>query len=152
MVVICNFSNFGLKIPFKNKSSITTRNSFENILISSRTKQNLLQTDDGGDFVSKIFIEFSNKNNNKSYSRYTSLGAVFAERFNRTIGDLLKRAVFEKGDNNWIDVLPTITEQYIIRIHISANLTAIPASLKKNGGYVYQFSSDKRKNINQNFK
>ena len=48
----------------------------------------------------------------KISSRNSSCGAVFAEKFNRTIRDLLKKTVFEKGDGNWIDVLPTITKQY----------------------------------------
>ena len=67
----------------------------------------------------------------KIYSRNTSLGAVFAEKFNGTIRDLLKRPVFEKGDGNWIDVLPTITKQYNNRVHSSTKLTPIQASLKK---------------------
>ena len=88
-----------------------------------------------------------NKNNIKLYSRNTSYGAVFAERFNRTIRDLLKRPVFEKGDGNWIDVLPTITKQYNKKVHSSTKLTPIQASLKKNEGYVYKRLLDKRKKI-----
>ena len=48
----------------------------------------------------------------KIYSGKSSYGAVSAERFNRTIRDLLKRPVFEKGDGHWIDLLPTITKHY----------------------------------------
>ena len=75
------------------------------------------------------------------------MGAVFAERFNRTIRDLLKRPVFEKGEGNWIDVLPKVTKQYNTRIHSSTKLTPIQASLKKNEGYVYKKLLDKRKKI-----
>ena len=53
----------------------------------------------------------------RRYNRNTSLGAVFAERFYRTIRDLLKKPVFEKGGSNWVDVLPTITKEYNDRIH-----------------------------------
>ena len=83
----------------------------------------------------------------KLFSRNSSYGAVFAERFNRTIRDLLKKPVFEKGDGNWIDILPTITEQYINRIHSSTKLSPIQASLKKNEGYVYKNLLDKRKKV-----
>ena len=88
-----------------------------------------------------------NKNNIKLHSRNTFLGAVFAERFNRTIRDLLKRPVFEKRDANWIDILPTITKQYNNRIHSSTKLSPKDASLKKNEGYVYKKLLDKRKKI-----
>ena len=49
-------------------------------------------------------------NNIKHFSRNASLGAVFVERFNRTIRDLLKRPVFERGDAIWIGYLPTKTK------------------------------------------
>ena len=86
-----------------------------------------------------------NNNNIKLYSRNSSFGSVFAERFNRTIRDLLEIPVFEKCDGNWIGVLPIITRQYNNRIYTYTNLTTIQASLKKNEGYVYNKLLDKRK-------
>ena len=82
-------------------------------MISSKRKPNLIESDRGREFYKNIFQDFLNKNNIKIYSRNTDLGAVFAERFNRTIRDLPKRPVFEKCESNWIDVLPVITKQYI---------------------------------------
>ena len=80
-------------------------------MISSKRKPNLIESDRGKEVYNNIFQDFLNKTDIKLYSRNTSLGAVFAERFNRTIRDLLKRPVFEKGDGNWIDILPVITKQ-----------------------------------------
>ena len=138
LVIIDNFSKFGWTVPLKNKNAQTIKDSFENILISSKRQPNLIETDRGKEFYNNIFQDFLNKNNIKLYSRNSSYGAVFAERFNRTIRDLLKRLVFEKGDGNWIDVLPTITKQYNNRVHSSTKLTPIQASLKKNEGFVYK--------------
>ena len=95
--------------------------------------------------------KFLNNNNIELCSRISSYGAFFAERFNRTIRDLLKKPVFEKGDGNWIDVLPTITKQYNNRIHSLTKLTLIQASLKKNEGFVYKNLLNKRKKIKPNF-
>ena len=86
-----------------------------------------------------------NKNINKSYSRNSSVGVVFAETFIRTIRDLLTRPVFEKCDSSWLDVLPTKTKQYINRVNSSIKSTPIQASSKKNEGDVYQNLQDKRK-------
>ena len=72
-----------------------------------------------------------NENNIKHYSRNKSLGAVFAERFNRTIRDLLKRIVFLKRDGNWLGVLSTITKQFNNRIHSSTKLTPNSSFFKK---------------------
>ena len=147
LVTIDNFSKFGWTVPLENKNALTIKDSFENILISSKRKPNLIETDRGKEFYNNIFQDFLNKNNIKLYSRNSSYGAVFAERFNRTIRDLLKKIVFERGDANWIDVLPTITKQYNKRIHSSTKLSPKHASLKKNEGFVYKNLLDKRKKV-----
>ena len=85
LVIIDNFPKFGRTVPLKNKTAQTIKDSFQNILISSKCKPILVETDCGKEFYNLIFQDFLNKNNNKHYSRNTSLGAVFAERFNRTI-------------------------------------------------------------------
>ena len=114
-------------------------------MISSKRSPNLIESDRGKEFYINIFQDFLNKNNIELYSRNTYLGAVFAERFNKTIRDLLKRPVFEKGDGNWIDILSTITKQYNNRIHSSTKLSPKDASLKKNEGFVYKNLLDKIK-------
>ena len=151
LVVIDNFSKNGWTVPLKNKNAQTIKDSFENILTISKRSPNLIETDRGKEFYNNIFQEFLNKNNIKLYSRNSSYGAVFAERFNRTIRDLLKKPVFEKGDGNWIDVLPKITKQYNNRIHSSTKLTPIQASLKTNEGFVYKNLLDKRKKVKPKF-
>ena len=132
---------------YLSKNAHTIKDSFENILINSKRKPNLFETDRGKEFYNNIFQDFLNKNNIKLYSRNSSYGAVFAERFNRTIRDLLKRPVFEKGDGGWVDILQSITKQYNNRIHSSTKLSPKDASLKKNEGYVYKNLLDKRKKI-----
>ena len=126
LVIIDNFSKFGWTVPFKNAQTI--KDSFEKILISSKRKPNLIETDRGKEFYNNIFQGFFNNNNIKVYSRNSSFGRVFAERFNRTLRDLLERPVFEKRESNSIDVLPSITKQYNSGIHSSTNLTPIQAS------------------------
>ena len=145
-VTIDNFSKFGWTMPLKNKNAQTIKDSFENILINSK-KTDLIESDRGKEFYNNIFQDFLNKNNIKLYSRNSSYGAVFAERFNRTIRDLLKKIVFQQGDAKWIDILPTIMKQYNNRVRTSTNLTPIQASLKKKEGYVYKNILDKRKKI-----
>ena len=151
LVIIDNFSKYGWTVHLKNKNAQTIKDSSENVLMNSKRKPNLIESDRGKEIYNNIFQDFLNKNNIKIYSRNTSLGAVFAERFNRTTRDLLKNSVFEKGDGKWIDVLPTITKQYSNRIHSSTKLTPIQASLKKNEGFVYKNLLDKRKKITPKF-
>ena len=45
LVIIDNFSKFGGTVPLKNKNAQTIKDSFENILISSKRKPNSLEGD-----------------------------------------------------------------------------------------------------------
>ena len=56
LVIIDNFSKFGWTVPLKNKNDQTIKDSFENILISSRRKPNLIKTDRGKEFNNNIFF------------------------------------------------------------------------------------------------
>ena len=151
LVTIDNFPKFGSTVPLKNKNAQTIKDSFENNLISSKRKPDLIESDRGKEFYHNIFQDFLNKNNIKLYSRNTSVGAVFAERFNRTIREVLKKIVFEQGDAKWVDILPTITKHYNNRIHSSTKLSPIQASLKKNEGFAYKKLLDKRKKVTPKF-
>ena len=135
--MIDNFSKFCWTVPLENKNAQATKVTFEKIPLGSKISPNLIETNRVKEIFSKIFTYFSNRNNIKRYSRYSSLGAVFPERLNRTIRDLPKKAVFERGDTIWNVVLPTLRKQYNIRIQTSTKLTPIQASLKKNERYVY---------------
>ena len=126
--VFDSFSKFGRTLLLK-KNAQTKKVSLENTLICSKRKPNLIETDHGKEFYNTIFQNVLNNNNIKHYSRNTSLGTVFAERFYRTIRDLPRRPVFEKGESNWIDSLPSVTKQNINRKHSATKLTPIQASL-----------------------
>ena len=101
LVVIDSFSKFGWTFPLKNKHAQSITDAFSQIIKTSRRKPNLLETDDGKEYVKKIFNEFLNKHNIKRYSRNTALGTVFAERFITTIRNLLKKPVFLAGEASW---------------------------------------------------
>ena len=69
LVILDDFSKYGFTIPLKNKNAITIKDSFENILLSSKRKPNLIESDRGKEFYNSIFQEFLNQNNIKLYSR-----------------------------------------------------------------------------------
>ena len=96
IVIIDIFKKFGRTVPIKNKNAQTITNSFENILISSKRKPDLIETDRGKEFYNNIFQDFLNKNNIKLYSRNSSFGSVFAERFNCTIKDFLNKLFLKR--------------------------------------------------------
>ena len=144
LVVIDNLSKFGWTIHLKNKYAQSITDAFSQIIKSSRRKPNLLETDDGKEYVKKIFNEFLNNNSIRRYSRFTDEGAVFAERFNRTIRNLLRKPVFEKGNADWISELPSVVKNYNNTIHHSIKITPNRASTKSNEKLVYSNLEDQR--------
>ena len=152
LVVIDNFSKYGWTIPLKNKYATTVKEAFEQIIKTSKRKPNLIETDDGKEFANKIFESYLKSQNIKIYSRYTSKGAVFSERFNSTIRNLLKKPVFENGDANWIDTLDSIINKYNNTIHSSTKMTPIQASKVINQKKVLNNLQDKRKKQKPKFK
>ena len=133
LVVIDNFSKFGWTFPLKNKYAQSITDAFSQIIKTSRRKPNLLETDDGKEYVNKIFNEFLNNHNIKRYSRYTDKGAVFSGRFNRTILNLLKKPVFLKGTDDWLSELQSVIKQYNNTVHHSTKMTPNQASKKNKG-------------------
>ena len=51
----------------------------------------------------KIFTDSLGFIKNKIYSRYTSDGAVCAEKFKRYVRGFIRRFAFETGSAHWID-------------------------------------------------
>ena len=82
--------------------------------------------------------------NIQHYSRYTDKGPSIAERVIRTVRNLLKKPVFEKGNADWISELPSIVKQYNNTFHHSTKMTPIQASKKSNEKIVYSNLQDKR--------
>ena len=131
LVVIDNISKFGWTIPLKYKHAQSITDSFSQIIKTSRRKPNLLETGDGKEYVNKIFNEFLNNNNIQRNSRYTDKGAVIVERYNKTIRNLLKKPVFEKGKADWLSELSSVTNQYNNTIHSSVKCLLIKLVKKK---------------------
>ena len=88
--------------------------------------------------------EFLNKNIIKIYSKHTAPRAVFAERVKRTIRDLVKKPVFEKGNADCLSEPPSVIKQYNNTIHHSIEMTPFQASKKSNEKKVFCNLKDKR--------
>ena len=152
LVVFDNFSKFGWTIPLKNKYAQSKTDEISQTIKTSRRKPNLLETDDGKEYVNKIFNEFLNNHNIKRFSRNTDFGEVFAERFNKTIRNLLKKSIFLKGSADWLSKLPSVIKQYNNTIHNSTKTKPIDASKKSNEKLVYSNLRDDRQEQRPKYK
>ena len=132
LIVIDNFSKYLFAIPLKNKYSQTILNEFSNILTTSKRKPLKIESDRGTEFYNSIFQNFLKSKNIHHYSRFTDKGPSIAERVIRTVRNLLKKPVFEKGNSDWLSELPSVIKQYNNTIHHSIKMTPNQASKKSN--------------------
>ena len=78
------------------------------------------------------------------YSRFTDEGPSIAERVIRTVRNLIKKPVFEKGNADWFSELPSVVKKYNNTIHHSIKMTPNQASKKSNERKVYSNLQDRR--------
>ena len=113
-ILIDNFSNYLCAIPLKNKYSQTVTDALSKILSTSKRAPLELGSDSGKDWYNSIFQYFLKGKNFHHYSRFTEKGPSIAERVYKTIRSLLKKPVFEKGNADWINELPSVINNLII--------------------------------------
>ena len=142
--IIDNFSKYLWCIPLKDKYSQTITNEFSNTLTKSKRKPLKLESDRGAEFYNCIFQKFLKSKNIQHYSRFTDKGPSVAERVIRTLRNLLKKPVFEKGNADWLSELPSVIKQYNNTIHHSIKMTPIQTSKKSNEKVVYSNPRDDR--------
>ena len=104
-IIINNFSKYLWAIPLKNKNSLTITNEFSNTLAKSKREPLKIESDRGSEFYNSIFQNFLKSENTQHYSRFTDKGPSIAERLIRTLRNLLKKPVFEKGKADWLSEL-----------------------------------------------
>ena len=60
---------------------------------------------DKSEFYNTTFLHYLKEQNIQIYSTHSDLKAVFVERFNRTLLDLIKEPMFIEGKGNWLNHL-----------------------------------------------
>ena len=151
-IIIDIFSKYLCAIPLKNKNSQTITNEFSNIITSSKRKPLKIESDRGTEFYNSFFQNFLKIKIIQHYSRFTDKGPSIAERVIRTVRNLLKEPVFQKGKADWVSELPSIIKKYSNTIHNSIKMTPIQASKKAKAKEVYSNLQDQRVRQTPNFK
>ena len=116
-ILIDNFSKNFWCIPLRNKSSKRKTEEFSIILTTSKRSPLKIESDRGAEYYNTIFQNSLKSKNIQPYSRFTAKGPSIAERVIRTIGSLLKKAMFEKGNADWLSELPSVNKKYKNTIH-----------------------------------
>ena len=129
--LIDNHTKYAWAIPLKDKSGKSTATAFKKLIETSERKSQKVWSDRDKEFYKKTFLEFPKQNEIQLYSTNSDLKAVFVERFNRTLFDLIKRPMYIEGKVCWLNHLDAVLEKYNNRVHTTTRMTPFEASNDK---------------------
>ena len=112
------FSKYAWVVPLKTKQGQELVKAFQTILASGR-KPSKVQTDQGTEFLNRVFQKFLRENNIEFFTVKSGLKASVVERFNRTFKNKMYKFFTAKNTLTYIDVLPQLVKSYNNTYHRS---------------------------------
>ena len=109
--IIDNHTKYAWAIPLKDKSRRSTTTAFKNLFEKEKRKPHKIWSDRGKEFYNTTFLHHLKEQNIQIYSTNSDLKAVFVERFNRTLLDLIKEPMYIEGKACWLNHLDAALEK-----------------------------------------
>ena len=126
--IIDNHTKYAWAIPIKDKSGKSTTTALKSLIEKAKRKPDKIWSDRGKEFYNKTFLDFLKQNEIQIYSTHSDLKAVFVERFNRTLLDLIKESMFIEGKGNWLNHINNALDKYNNRVHGTTKMTPFEMS------------------------
>ena len=115
------FSKYAWAVPLKKKQGQELVKAFQTILASGG-KPLKLQTDQGTEFLNRVFQKFIRENNIEFFTVKSALKASVVELFNRTFKNKMYKYFTAKNTLTNIDVLPQLVKSYNSTYHRSIKM------------------------------
>ena len=107
------YSKYAFVVPLKDKKGISIVNAFNKIIKQSNSaKPNKIWVDQGGEFYNPVFKKWLSDNVINIDSTYNEGKSVVAERFIRTLKNILYKYMTASGKNIYYDVLDDVVNEY----------------------------------------
>ena len=130
LTIVDTFSKFAYCLPLKSKSQDEIINAFAKLFITKHPRK--LWTDAGTEFTNKKFKQFLSDHNIELYHVYNEGKACIAERFNRTLGEMIAKHLTANKTKNYINELQRFIDEYNHRYHRSIKMTPYDATNPDN--------------------
>ena len=124
------YSKYAFVIPLKDKKGISIANAFNKIIKQSNRKPNEIWVDQGGEFYNNVFKKWLLNNDIIMYSMYDEGKSVVAERFIRTLKNILYKHMAIASKNVYYDVLDDAVNKYNNTKHSTIKMK--PIDVKDN--------------------
>ena len=95
-----------------------------------KKKPHKIWNDRGKEFYNTTILHYLNEQNIQIYSTNSDLKAVYVERFNRTLLDLVKEPMYIEGKGSWLNHLDAALQKYNNRVHGTTKMTPFEANKK----------------------
>ena len=143
--IIDNHTKYAWAIPLKDKSGRSTTTALKSLIEKTKRKPDKIWSDRGKEFYNKLFWDFLKQNEIQICSTNSDLKAVFVERFNRTLLDLIKKPMYIEGKACWLNHLDTAMEKYNNRVHDTTKMT--PFEMVTNTNKIINIKINKNEKI-----
>ena len=128
--IIDNHTKYAWAIPLKDKSGKSTTTALKSLIEKEKRKPHKIWSDRGKEFYNTTFLHYLKEQNIQIYSTNSDLKAVFVERFNRTLLDLIKEPMYIECKGNWLNHLDAALQKYNNRVHGTTKMTPFEMSFK----------------------
>ena len=129
LTIVDVFSKFGFAIPLKSKTGIEMTETFQKILNESGRIPKKIWSDKGKEYYNKIFLKFLKDHNVELYSVESEIKCSVAERFNRTLKEMMYRKFTELESRKWVKLLPELVDEYNNRYH--STIKILPSKVQR---------------------
>ena len=117
------FSKYAWGFSIKSKIIKEIKPCFEKIFKERKPK--FIWSDQQTSFFSKEMLKFFEDHNVKIYYTYSNLKAVFIERFNRSLRELMMKEFVKNNNIIWYNIFPNLIKTYNNRYHHTIKMKPI---------------------------
>ena len=145
---ICIFSKYAWAFPIKSKTIKEIKRCFQKIF--KNRKPSYIWSDQESSFFSKEMLKFFEDHNVKIYHTFSNLKAVFIERFNRSLRELMMKLFVKNNNTVWYNILPNLIKTYNNRYHHTIKMKPIDVNKinEKNIKTIYTYDKTNKFKIN----
>ena len=126
-------SKYTWGFPIKSKKMVDIKSCFQKIFKEKKPK--FIWSDQESSFFSKEMLKFFEDNNVRIYYTYSNLKAVFIERFNRSLRELMMKEFVKNNNGVYYSILPKLIKTYNNRYHHAIKMKPIAVN-KSNEKYI----------------
>jgi hypothetical protein len=113
LIIVDVYSRYAYAFPLKSK----TPRAILNVMRSMKDLPNNIWTDEGKEFYNKEFAKFCKEHDINHYHTFSGIKSAFAERFNRTLREMMYRYFTENNTDEYLNVLDDFIKEYNNRVH-----------------------------------